>query len=186
MGAGLAIAVLVGLAAVFGGKKNGATKVAIGPARITAPKARGKVAVNIGPARIKPAGKVAVSIGPARIRPVQKAPAKVAVRIGPATLRAQPKAKAKPVQVVVKESHYDTAASAVSAARKPGAPPIPNVEAARKVAQPVADHVRNNRKGYDHKRVATFQALAGLKVDGLYGPQTAKALRALGAKSVVS
>jgi murein L,D-transpeptidase YcbB/YkuD len=63
--------------------------------------------------------------------------------------------------------------------------PIPNAEAARKLAQPLADYVRNNRKKYDHARVATWQAFAGLVPDGIYGPKTAKALRAFGAKSVV-
>jgi peptidoglycan hydrolase-like protein with peptidoglycan-binding domain len=33
--------------------------------------------------------------------------------------------------------------------------------------------------------VATWQAFAGLVPDGIYGPKTAKALRAFGAKSVV-
>jgi murein L,D-transpeptidase YcbB/YkuD len=136
-------------------------RVQVGPARISP--------VHIGPARIKPAKeRVRVQVGPAKIAPVH---------IGPAKL--------KPVQVVVKDSHHDTAAAVVSAAARPGVPPIPNAEAARKVAQPVADHVRNNRKKYDHKRVATFQALAGITADGLYGPITAKALRAHGAKQVV-
>lgn len=129
--------------------------------------------VTVGPARIiKAPPKTTVRIGPAKITPAVK------VKIGPA--------KIAPVHTAVPTSIHDTTAVAVQAAQKPGHPPIPNAEAARKVAQPVADHVRNNRKKYDHKRVATFQGFAGIKPDGLYGPQTAKALRAFGAKNVVS
>jgi peptidoglycan hydrolase-like protein with peptidoglycan-binding domain len=127
------------------------------------------------PSVVKNNSKVAVKLGTARILPTK---GKVNVKIGPA--------KVKPVHAEVPASIHDTTATALQAAQKPGANPIPNTEAARKVAQPVADHVRNNRKKYDHARVAVFQGYAGLKPDGLYGPQTAKALRAYGAKNVVS
>lgn len=119
----------------------------------------------------KKAQKLDVKIGPVRMLP-SAAPAKKAA------------AKA-PVRAATPTSIRDTAAVAVQAAARPGAAPIPNAEAARKLAQPLADYIRNNRKKYDHARVATWQAFAGLKPDGIYGPKTAAALRAVGAKSVV-
>lgn len=128
--------------------------------------------VTVGPARIiKTQPKTVVRIGPAKITPA------VRVKLGPA--------KITPARASIPTTHRDTTAVAVQAAQKPGQPPIPNAEAAHKVAQAVADHVRNNRKKYDHHRVATFQGFAGLKPDGLYGPQTAKALRHFGALNVV-
>jgi hypothetical protein len=93
--------------------------------------------------------------------------------------------KPAPVQALVQASVRDTAAAAVQSAAKPGVHPVPNAEAARKLAQPIADYVRNNRKKYDRGRIATWQAFAGIEADGIYGPKTAKALRAYGAKSVV-
>jgi hypothetical protein len=116
-------------------------------------------------------GKISVAIGPAKILP--------------RAVAAKKPATAKPVNAVVPSSMHDTTAVAVQAAAKPGSIPIPNAEAARKLAQSIADYVRNNRKKYDHARIATWQAFAGLQPDGIYGPKTAKALRAFGAKSVV-
>jgi peptidoglycan hydrolase-like protein with peptidoglycan-binding domain len=111
------------------------------------------------------------------------------VDIGPVKIlpraAAKPAAKPKPVRAATPTSIQDTAAAAVQAAAPAGVAPIPNAEAARKLAQPLADYIRNNRKKYDHARVATWQAFAGLVPDGIYGPKTAKALRAFGAKSVV-
>lgn len=122
-------------------------------------------------------GKVTVKVGPAKILPAPAAPRKTTVKIGPA--------KITPVRAKVPTSVHDTTAVAVNAARPAAGPPIPNEAAARKVAQSVADHYRNNRKKYDHGRVSTFQAYAGLKPDGLYGPKTAAALRHYGALKVV-
>lgn len=129
------------------------------------------------------AAKVRVEIGPAKIKAIPsptkaaKKPGKVKVTIGPA--------KIKPVRASVPTSVHDTTAVAVNAARPASGAPIPNPEAARKVAQSVADHYRANRKKYDHGRVSTFQAFAGLKPDGIYGPKTAQALRHYGALKVV-
>ncbi len=154
---GLLIAALALGLAMLSGKKKSTTTVTFGPAVLK----KSPVKVKLLPAVIKPAPKSAVK-----------------VKLGPA--------KIKPVQVVVPTSVHDTTATAVKASQVPGVAPIPNATAARKLAQPVADHVRNNRKKYDHGRVSTFQAFAGIKSDGLYGPQTAKALRTYGAKNVVA
>lgn len=153
----LAIAALViGIALFSGGKKAAPT---------AAQKIPGAVKIRIGPAKILP----------------QKAPAKstpkARVAIGPAKLT--------PVRAAVPTSVHDTTAVAVNAARPANGPPIPNEKAARAVAQAVADHYRANRKKYDHGRVSAFQAYAGLKPDGLYGPKTAQALRHYGALKVV-
>jgi hypothetical protein len=51
-------------------------------------------------------------------------------------------------------------------------------------AQPTADHVRTRKGKYDRAVVQSFQTSAGLKSDGLYGPQTVAALRYFGAKNV--
>jgi hypothetical protein len=115
-----------------------------------------------------------VTVGPIRIIK-SPAPAK----------KAAAKPKPPPVRAATPTSVRDTAAVAVQAAAQPGKRPIPNPVAARKLAQPLADHVRNNRKKYDRERVATWQAFAGIASDGIYGPKTAAALRAYGAKSVV-
>lgn len=127
--------------------------------------------VTVGPARIIKAP-VKVKMGLAKIKPA------VRVKVGPAKIKPS-------VTLRMPTSVHDTTKAAVHAAAPRVGPPIPNPAAARKVAQPVADHVRNNRKKYDHGRVSTFQAYAGIKPDGLYGPATAKALRAYGAKNVV-
>lgn len=151
---GLGIAALIGLALIFGTKKE-------------AKNGQAKTLVTIGPAKIKsPTG-------------ARKPAAKVRVKIGPAVI------KPTPVRAVVPTSVHDTTAVAVNAARPASGAPIPNPEAARKVAQSVADHYRANRKKYDHGRVSTFQAFAGLKPDGIYGPKTAQALRHYGALKVV-
>lgn len=147
MGGNLAIAVLVGLALIFGGKKP-----------------NGKPTVTIGPAKILP-------------RAPRKPASKISVKIGPAVI--------KPVRAVVPTSVHDTTAVAVNAARPTSGVPIPNEKAARAVAQSVADHYRANRKKYDHGRVSSFQAYAGIKPDGIYGPKTAQALRHFGALKVV-
>jgi peptidoglycan hydrolase-like protein with peptidoglycan-binding domain len=55
---------------------------------------------------------------------------------------------------------------------------------ASKKAQPTADHLRTRKGKYDRAVLQSFQTSAGLKADGLYGPQTAAALRFFGAKSV--
>jgi hypothetical protein len=127
----------------------------------------------------KPLPKYTMEVGPIRVR--KPAPAKKAA----APKKAAAKAKPKPVQATVPASIRDTAAAAVQSAAKPGVHPVPNAAAARKLAQPLADYIRNNRKKYDRARVATWQAFAGIAADGIYGPKTAKALRAFGAKSVV-
>lgn len=151
----LAIAALVGLALILGRKKSTA---------------------NATPLRVK--------IGPAKILPAKTAPGKAAPRPTPIRVKVGP-AKIAPVRAVVPTSVHDTTAVAVNAARPATGAPIPNPTAARKVAQSVADHFRANRKKYDHGRVSTFQAYAGLKPDGLYGPQTAQMLRHYGALKVV-
>jgi hypothetical protein len=125
----------------------------------------------------KPLPKYKMTVGPIRVR-------KPAAAKKPAQKKAAAK-KPAPVQALVPASIRDTAAAAVQSAAKPGARPIPNAEAARRLAQPLADYIRNNRKKYDHARVATWQAFAGIAADGIYGQKTAKALRAFGAKSVV-
>jgi hypothetical protein len=52
-------------------------------------------------------------------------------------------------------------------------------ETASSLAVTVADDIRNNRSGYDHNLLQTFQraAGAGLVADGLYGPATARVLK---------
>lgn len=143
--------------------------VLIGLALMSGGKNAGKTTVKIGPAKILPK--------PSQSAPTKKSPGKVRVKIGPAVIQ--------PVRAKVPTSVHDTTAVAVQAAAVPGQPPIPNPSAARRVAQSVADHYRANRKKYDHGRVSTFQAYAGLKPDGIYGPKTAAALRHFGALKVV-
>lgn len=65
-----------------------------------------------------------------------------------------------------------------------GSPVVPSPAFAKQKAQSLADHVRTKRTKYDRPRLAVWQALAGIPVDGLYGPGTAKALAAMGAKNV--
>lgn len=51
-------------------------------------------------------------------------------------------------------------------------------------AQPMADHVRTRKGKYDRAVLASWQTQAGLKPDGLYGPQSVAALKYYGAKNV--
>jgi murein L,D-transpeptidase YcbB/YkuD len=63
-------------------------------------------------------------------------------------------------------------------------PPGYDSQRAAQVAQRTADHVRTRGGKYDRAVITVFQTFAGVKTDGLYGPQTAAALRFFGAKSV--
>lgn len=65
-----------------------------------------------------------------------------------------------------------------------GSPVQVNAAVAKQKAQSIADHVRTKKAGYDRPKLAVWQALAGLGVDGLYGPSTQKALSKFGAKNV--
>lgn len=51
-------------------------------------------------------------------------------------------------------------------------------------AQPTTDHIRTRKGKYDRALLMSFQTSAGLRADGMYGPQTAAALRHFGAKNV--
>ncbi len=65
-----------------------------------------------------------------------------------------------------------------------GEPVPPNPAEAKRAAQPTADHVRNKKNAYSRPLLAAWQAIAGISSDGIYGPETVKKLRALGAKNV--
>ena len=67
-----------------------------------------------------------------------------------------------------------------------GKPPPPTPETvegppdtikAAELAPVVADDLITKGRGYDRTLMRAFQAAAGIKVDGLYGPQTRGALR---------
>lgn len=127
----------------------------------------------------KPGSKVSVKIGPAKIKP----PGKVTVKIGPARIKAPAKGAANAVHVVAPphpKEHLPVTAHGMRHANID----VPDLQAAKKNAQPIADMVRTKGKKYDHAKLKAWQMLAGLKPDGVYGPNTAKALRHLGAKSV--
>jgi murein L,D-transpeptidase YcbB/YkuD len=63
-------------------------------------------------------------------------------------------------------------------------PPGYSAATAASKAQPTADHVRTRKGKYDRALLMSFQTSAGLKSDGLYGPQVAAALRFFKAKNV--
>jgi hypothetical protein len=65
-----------------------------------------------------------------------------------------------------------------------GSDVAPNQTLARARAQAMADHVRTKKTKYDRPRLAVWQALAGVEVDGLYGPATQAALQSMGARNV--
>jgi hypothetical protein len=116
-------------------------------------------------------GPVRVDVGPVKILPSKPA--------------ARPAASTSPVRVVVPEKKSDSLLVAALAAKQASGSPLrADPVAARKGAQPIADHVRQAKAKYDRVRVAAWQVLAGLAPDGLYGPATASALRQLGAKNV--
>lgn len=64
-----------------------------------------------------------------------------------------------------------------------GAPPGPVVkdserlDRAAEAAKAVAADLKRRSKAYDRKALADFQKLAGLEVDGVYGPRSAGAIR---------
>lgn len=64
-----------------------------------------------------------------------------------------------------------------------GAPPGPLVkdserlDRAAEAAKAVAGDLKGRSKAYDRKALADFQKLAGLEVDGVYGPRSAGAIR---------
>ena len=169
---GILVLLALGAMLLSGGKAKAAaptrTRVNIGPARIKAP-APSKAApakVTIGPARIKPTP--TVKLGPARIKP--SAPAA---------------APSKPVSVVLPETPRETVAIAALVAKQAGSNPLPSdAQLAAAGAQSMADHIRTNGHKYSRPKLASWQTLAGLKPDGLYGPATQKRLRELGAKNV--
>lgn len=65
-----------------------------------------------------------------------------------------------------------------------GSPVSANAMMAKAKAQAIADHVRSKKGSYDRPKLAVWQALAGIPVDGLYGPSSQAALQRLGAKNV--
>lgn len=70
-------------------------------------------------------------------------------------------------------------------ANEDGSPVRANPAEAKRSAQSIADNIRTKANGYDHARLAVWQALAGLRsVDGVYGPESQGALTKMGAKSV--
>lgn len=71
-----------------------------------------------------------------------------------------------------------------SVTNEDGSPVTQNPGIARSKAQSMADHLRTKKAKYDRPRLAVWQALAGIPVDGLYGPGTQSALSAMGAKNV--
>jgi hypothetical protein len=68
--------------------------------------------------------------------------------------------------------------------REDGSDVAPNAAIAKAKAQAMADHVRTKKAKYDRPRLAVWQALAGIEVDGLYGPATQAALQSMGARNV--
>lgn len=95
-----------------------------------------------------------------------------------------PKKRTRPVTVPVVTVPPETVVvksrprkgKAVPVKAKPSPPPP---DPLRAVALDLARHLQGKRKWTeDRKRVKTFQRLAGLKVDGLYGPNTATKLGA--------
>jgi len=65
-------------------------------------------------------------------------------------------------------------------------PPGYDAAAAKSKAQPTADHIRTRKGKYDRAVLQSFQTAAGLKSDGLYGPQSRAALVFFGASNVPS
>lgn len=120
-----------------------------------------------------------VTIGPARVLP-KKTVARPAPKTGPKPVPATKKA----VRVVLKSTPAETVAVTRATATQLQESLSPNPVAAKRGAQPVADHVRNKGAKYDRAYLASWQALASLKPDGLYGPKTQARLRELGAKNV--
>lgn len=92
------------------------------------------------------------------------------------------KGKAPPFRLIYEEAPKDVDPTAAIEALSHRAS---DESAAKRTAQSLADSVRNSGGRYDQVRVAAWQAVAGIRVTGVYGAETVKKLRALGAKNVV-
>jgi hypothetical protein len=66
----------------------------------------------------------------------------------------------------------------------PAAPTSPRATLGVPLVFRVAADIRDNGDGYDRQLLRQFQAEAGIRVDGLYGPESARALSAAGLASV--
>lgn len=117
-----------------------------------------------------------VEIGPAVIAP---GPAPVVVEVGPAVIR-----DAELAAALAEAQSQKAVANKVAQVATNGAPDGFDEREAKRRAQSVADHMRKYKAKYDRAILTHFQRLAGLKQDGIYGPQSASALRFFGAKNV--
>ena len=119
-------------------------------------------------------------------RPAKPAPAKPGAKA-----KARPSDAVQAAQLAEKQLGGPKATQSVNVSRGtaqvvPGntlPPGYSGVQATQK-AQPTADHLRTRKGKYDRAVLQSFQTAAGLKADGLYGPQTAAALKHFGAKNV--
>jgi len=133
------------------------------------------------PATAKPAAKPAAR---AAVRPVTKPAAKPAAKPNEALQAAQlaEKQTGKPRATQSVDVHKGVAQT-VTDPKKP-LPAGYSAQQAGMKAQPVADHIRTRKGKYDRALLQSFQTSAGLKTDGLYGPQARAALVFFGAKNV--
>ncbi len=173
---------LLGLALVAGGSKTkaaastapeGGNPPAARPPETSAAKPAGKVTPT------RPAGKVTVL--PTTVI-TARPPAAAA-----AAARAAPNEAQLAAQLAERGASTGVASPAGVVQAKPAAADLPrgyDERAARLKAQPTADHIRTRKGKYDRAVLASFQTMAGLKPDGLYGPQSRAALAFFGAKNV--
>ncbi len=167
MNAVLPIAALVAAVLLLGGKKASAAAAPAAP----------KGTVSVGPptlVRKTPAAKKPAAAKPAAKKPaIVKSDALQAAELAERQLGAPNSA----ATITAQNNRTQTIPGVALPAG------YSRVEATRR-AQPMADQIRTKKSKYDRAALQTFQTFAGLKGDGLYGPQTRNALMYFGAKNV--
>lgn len=123
-----------------------------------------------------------VTLGPVRV--IKRAPAAAAPK--PAASEALQAAQLAEKQTGAPRASttVDVHKSVAQTVTGPKLPPGYDRVAANMKAQPLADELRTKKGKYSHATLQSFQTSAGLKADGLYGPQSVSALRYFGAKNV--
>ena len=176
-------ALALGAIALGSAKKTKAAAVIDATPKVAAPKG----VVTIGEPRIIKTAKRLATKKPA-------APAKPKVAAKPKKPSPKPVGPLKVVKTkpptTAKKQAAGTAVSSKLRTLVPqqpsagvAAPPGTNLALAKQTASDVAKHIQNKGRKYNTAVLKQFQARAGMRPDGLYGPASASALRYFGANA---